>query len=121
MSVSARSTKSVMYSEIERLRALLDREGQRNVALLAEKAELRDQLEALRAERSAAPAPSTRAPVSPFRARNALAKRLAITCKASVKWVDGVGFRQYVRGEWMPIPTHLIEYVSKNLGVEVQA
>lgn len=131
MSVSSRDRKSVIYAEVERLRSLLDREAQRNVALLAEKAELRAQLEArtaeveaflsAKADAASQPRPAAAQPVTPFRARNALAKRLAITCKASVKWVDGVGFQQYVRGEWLPIPTHLIEYASKNLGTEVQA
>ena len=113
MSVSIRDRKSVIYSEVERLRALLDRQDQQLRAQSEELAQLRAQREA--------PRPAAAQPVSPSRARNELMRRLAITCKASVKWVDGQGFRQYVRGEWMPIPTHLIEYVSKNLGVEVQA
>lgn len=109
MSVSARSTKSAMYSEIERLRSLLDREARRNVALIAEKAELRTQLEELRASQPSA------APLSERCTRNEMMKRLAITCRASVKWVDGQGFRQLVDGRWLPIPTHTIDFVAKGL------
>lgn len=111
MSVSARSTKKVMYSEIERLRSLLDREAQRNIALIAEKAELRKQLEELRdaARDTASRGGNARC------TRNEMMKRLAITCRASVKWVDGQGFRQYKDGNWVAIPTHTIDFVAKGL------
>jgi hypothetical protein len=108
MSVSSRDRKSVIYAEVERLRALLDRQEQQ---LRAQS----EELARLRAQREEASRPRA---VSPTRARNELMRRLAITCKASVKWVDGQGFRQYVRGQWMPIPTHLIDYVSSNLASE---
>lgn len=113
MSVSARSTKSVMYSEIERLRALVDREAQRNVALLEEKAQLRASCEELTARLQARAQRTVQC--AERSTRNAIMKRLAITCRASVKWVDGQGFRQYVDGEWVAVPTHTIEFVSKNL------
>ena len=45
--------------------------------------------------------------------RNLMMKRLAITCKASVKWVDGQGFRQYKDGSWVAIPAHTVEFVAK--------
>ncbi|HEY8343510.1 MAG TPA: hypothetical protein VIK75_11055 [Calditerricola sp.] len=115
MSVSSRDRKSVIYAEVERLRALLDQKEQQLRAQSEEIAQLRARL---RAGREAAPQPRT---MPTGRPRSELMRRLAITCKASVKWVDGQGPRQYVRGEWVPIPSHLIDYVSKSLGAEVQA
>ena len=120
MSVSSRSTKAAMYSEIERLRSLCDLREQQHRAtcaeLSAEKAAHADtyaQLVELRAQ-PPAPQPSA-APLSERGARNLLMKRLAITCKASVKWVDGQGFKQYKDGNWVAVPTHTIEFVSKGL------
>lgn len=120
MSISSRSTKAAMYSEIERLRALLDQRDLQ-IANQAETIRRRDaQIEALGASRSApqpsaAPREEDRALLSASRTRNALMKRLAITCKASVKWVDGQGFKQYKDGNWVAVPTHTIEFVSKGL------
>ena len=114
MSISSRSTKDAMYSEIERLRALLDQRDLQ-IATQAETIRRRDaQLEALRAPQPSA-APLSDPKLSERGTRNLLAKRLAITCKASVKWVDGQGFRQYKDGNWVAIPTHTIEFVSKGL------
>ncbi len=129
MSISSRSTKAAMYSEIERLRSLCDLREQQHRAtcaeLSAEKAAHADtyaQLDELRAQ-PPAPQPSA-APLSEreecralsaSRTRNELMKRLAITCKASVKWVDGQGFKQYKDGNWVAVPTHTIEFVSKGL------
>ena len=113
MSVSSRSPKAVMYPEIERLRALLDQRDLQ-IANQAETIRRRDaQLVELRAQLSA-PQPSA-APLSERGARNEVMKRLAITCKASVKWIDGVGFRQYKDGNWVAIPNHTIEFVSKGI------
>lgn len=112
MSVSSRDRKAVIYAEVERLRALLDQQEQQLRAQHEEIARLRARL---RAEREAAPQPRTM-PAS--RARNELMRRLAITCKASVRWVDGQGFRQYKDGNWVAVPSHLIDYVSSNLAVE---
>ena len=100
MSVSMRSTKAQMYSEIERLRALLD---QRDL-----------QIEELSASRFT-PQPSA-APLSERGTQYLMMKRLAIVCKASVKWVDGQGFRQYKDGSWVAIPTHTIEFIAKGIG-----
>lgn len=113
MSVSSRDRKSVIYAEVERLRALLDQQEQQLRAQHEEIAQLRARL---RAEREAAPQP--RAMPASRRARNELMRRLAITCKASVRWVDGQGFRQYKDGNWVAVPSHLIDYVSSNLAVE---
>ena len=122
MSISSRSTKAAMYSEIERLRALLDQRDQQHRAtcaeLSAEKAAHADTYARLK-ELERAPQPSA-APLSEPKLserglRNELMKRLAITCKASVKWVDGAGFRQYKDGNWVAVPTHTIEFVSKGL------
>lgn len=117
MSVSSRSPKAVMYPEIERLRALLDQRDLQ-IASLEEKVSRRDaKIKELSASLSA-PQPSA-APRSPELSdrgiRNLMMKRLAITCKASVKWVDGQGFRQYKDGRWVAIPTHTIDFVAKGL------
>lgn len=125
MSISSRSTKAAMYSEIERLRSLCDLREQQHRAtcaeLSAEKAAHADtyaQLVELRAQ-PPAPQPSA-APLSEPKLserglRNELMRRLAITCKASVKWVDGQGFKQYKDGNWVAVPTHTIEFVSKGI------
>ena len=110
MSVSARSTKPQMYSEIERLRLELDRATRSNVALTAENGELRAQLQS-RARATAARSE----PASDRCTRHEVMKRLAGLCKASVKWVDGQGYKQYVEGRWLGVPTHLVEYASQNL------
>lgn len=113
MSISMRSTKAQMYSEIERLRDLLDRREQQARADYEDLARALDKAERerdeLRAQRQA-PDNSERV------ARNQLMKRLAITCKASVKWVDGQGFRQYKDGNWVAVPTHLVRYDTEGLG-----
>ena len=117
MSVSSRSTKAVMYSEIERLRALLDQRDNQ-IASLEEKVSRRDaKIEELSASISAPqPSAAPRAPeLSDRGIRNLMMKRLAITCKASVKWVDGQGFRQYKDGRWVAIPTHTIEFIAKGI------
>lgn len=155
MSVSSRSPKAVMYSEIERLRALLDQRDNQIASLeekvlrreakieelsasltlatqqhrttcaelSAEKAAHADTYERLKelerapqppAPQPPAPQPSA-APLSERRTRLLMMKRLAITCKASVKWVDGQGFRQYKDGRWVAIPTHTIEFIAKGI------
>lgn len=109
MSISSRSTKAAMYSEIERLRSVLDQRDQQ-IANQAETIRRRDaKIEAL-----SAPQPSA-APLSERGARNEMMKRLAITCRASVKWVDGQGFRQYKDGNPVAIPTHTIDFVTKGI------
>lgn len=109
MSISSRSTKAAMYSEIERLRSLLDQRDLQ-IANQAETIRRRDaQIKDL-----SAPQPSA-APLSERGARNEVMKRLAVTCKASVKWVDGQGFKQYKDGNWVAVPTHTIEFVSKGI------
>lgn len=140
MSVSSRSPKVVMYSGIERLRELLDQRDNQ-IASLEEKVLRRaakiEELSAsltlatqqhrttcaeLSAEKAAhadtyerlSQQPS--AECSERRTRNLMMKRLAITCKASVKWVDGQGFRQYKDGSWVAIPTHTVEFVAKGIG-----
>ena len=114
MSISSRSTKAAMYSEIERLRALVEQRDAQ-IANQAETIRRRDaQIEALSAPQPSA-APLSEPKLSERGLRNELMKRLAITCKASVKWVDGAGFRQYKDGNWVAVPTHTIEFVSKGL------
>lgn len=114
MSVSSRSTKAAMYSEIERLRYLLDL---RDIQI-ATQAETIRRLEAKVEELSAAlsaPQPKA-APHSERSSRIPLMKRLAIVCKASIKWVDGQGFRQYKDGNWVAVPTHTVEFAAKGIG-----
>ena len=118
MSVSMKDRRAVIYGEVERLRSLLDQRDQQ-IANQAETIRRRDaQLVELRAQLSApqpSAAPLSEPKLSERGARNLLMKRLAITCKASVKWVDGAGFRQYKDGNWVAVPTHTIEFVSKGL------
>lgn len=143
MSISMRSTKTQMYSEIERLRELLDQRNNQ-IASLEEKvscreakvkeltqdidatkyelrcshlrskdlegrlADVTDQLsQQLRAEQPKA------APLSDRSARNLMMKRLAITCRATVKWDDDQGFLQYKAGNWVAVPAHLVRYVTE--------
>ena len=117
MSVSSRSTKAAMYSEIERLRALCDLREQQHRAtcaeLSAEKAAHADTYARLK-ELERAPQPSA-APLSERGTRLMMMKRLAVVCKATVKWVDGQGFRQYKDGNWVAIPTHTIDFVTKGI------
>lgn len=117
MSVSSRSPEAVMYSEIERLRELLDQRDNQ-IASLEEKVLRREaKIEELSALISAPQPPAApREPeLSDRGIRNLMMKRLAITCKASVKWVDGQGFRQYKNGSWVGIPTHTVEFVAKGI------
>lgn len=59
-----------------------------------------------------APQPSA-APLSDRSARNLMMKRLAITCRATVKWDDDRGFLQYKAGRWVAVPAHLVRYVTE--------
>ena len=106
-----------LYAEREELSAALDFAKQQHRAtcaeLSAEKAAHADTYARLK-ELERAPQPSA-APLSERGARNEVMKRLAITCGASVKWIDGAGFRQYKDGNWVAIPTHTIEFVSKGI------
>lgn len=113
MSISSRSTKAAMYSEIERLRAVLDLRNNLIAAQWETIRRLEAKIEELSASRPA-PQPSA-APLSDRNTRHEMMKRLAITCKASVKWVDGQGFRQYKNGSWVFIPTHIIDFVAKGI------
>lgn len=111
MSISMRSTKPQMYSEIERLRALIDQRDLR-ITSLEEKVRNREaKIEELSASRPA-PQPSA-APLSDRSARNLMMKRLAITCRATVKWDDDQGFLQYKAGNWVAVPAHLVRYVTE--------
>lgn len=117
MSISSRSTKVAMYSEIERLRALLDQHEQQARADYEDLARALDKAERERDELRAqlsAPQPSA-APLSERGTRNLLMKRLAVTCQTSVKWVDGQGFKQYKDGNWVAVPTHTVDFVAKGL------
>lgn len=99
MSISMRSTKQAMYSEIERLRALIDVTEQRITLLEETNARLT--------------AKSPPAPVTPSDRRHRLIvmKRLAITLRTQVKYVEGEGFKALYHGGWDVVPKHTLEFV----------
>ena len=120
MSISMKSSKSQMYSEIERLRLEADRcmQGWRASAaeLSAEKAshsdtyaklqELTTQLQG-RAQQTAARGDRA--------TRMLITKRLAISLGATVRWNDDNGFEHYVDGHWSVVPRHTLEFVMRGL------
>lgn len=120
MSISMKSSKSQMYSEIERLRALLDVRDA-NIVLQAETIErcddaithLRDKVEDLttqlqgRAQQTAARGDRA--------TRMLITKRLAISLGATVRWNDDNGFEHYVDGQWNVVPRHTLEFVMRGL------
>ena len=130
MSISSRSTKAAMYSEIERLRALLDQQERQELYDRAdyeylaraldkaerERDELRAQLSAPQPAAAPRPEPALSERGTRNLIRNLMMKNLAIVCKASVKWVDGQGFCQYKDGNWVVIPAHTVQYVAKGIG-----
>lgn len=97
MSVSMKSTKAQMYSEIERLRALCDQQEQ--------------QLRAAREERKAK---SEEQPAAEDRevtlSKIEIGKRLAVLMKRSVRNAQGGGFESYVDGEWIAVPQRVVRY-----------
>ena len=120
MSISMKSSKSQMYSEIERLRALLDvrdakivlqaetikRRGEENLALSTEIEGLTTMLQG-RAQQTAARGDRA--------TRMLITKRLAISLGATVRWNDDNGFEHYVDGQWNVVPRHTLEFVMRGL------
>lgn len=120
MSISMKSSKSQMYSEIERLRALLDvrdanivlqaetikRRGEENLALSTEIEGLTTMLQG-RAQQTAARGDRA--------TRMLITKRLAISLGATVRWNDDNGFEHYVDGHWSVVPRHTLEFVMRGL------
>ena len=120
MSISMKSSKMQMYSEIERLRLEADRcmQGWRASAaeLSAEKAshsdtyaknqELTTQLQG-RAQQTAARGDRA--------TRMLIAKRLAVTLKSTVRWNEANGFEYKVDGHWTVVPRNTLEFVTRAL------
>lgn len=99
MSVSARSTKVVMYAEIERLRALCDQLDQSNRALRAESEE--------RKAKSEEPEPRE-VTISKME----IGRRLAILMKRTVRPATDGKFESYVDGEWVVIPERVVRHAA---------
>jgi len=120
MSISMKSSKSQMYSEIERLRALVDVRDA-NIVLQAETIErcddaithLRDKVEDLttqlqgRAQQTAARGDRA--------TRMLITKRLAVTLKSTVRWNEANGFEYKVDGHWTVVPRNTLEFVTRAL------
>jgi hypothetical protein len=110
MSISMKSSKMQMYSEIERLRALLDVRDA-GIRLQAETIERRDatidelttQLQG-RAQQTAARGDRA--------TRMLIAKRLAVTLKSTVRWNDERGFEYMNDGHWSIVPSHTLTFVT---------
>lgn len=123
MSISMKSSKIQMYSEIEQLRTMLD---YRNQTIRAQQIELDDLRTKNRQLRTSCEELSARVRarttinhshqvVSPTKARFMIQKRLAITLRAQVKWSEEHGFQYYEDGEWVQVPQHQINYVTHDL------
>lgn len=120
MSISQRSTKAALYSEIERLRALLDglngqitmqaetikRRGEENLALSTEIEGLTTMLQG-RARMTAARGDRA--------TRMLITKRLAVSLGSTVRWNDENGFEHKVDGQWVAVPRHTLEFVTRGL------
>lgn len=99
MSVSMKSTKAAMYSEIERLRTLCDQLDQSNRALRAESEERKAKSE----EQPAEPREVTLSKME-------IGKRLAILMKRTVRnGADGT-FESFVDGEWITVPQRVVRH-----------
>lgn len=120
MSVSMKSTKVQMYSEIERLRALLDQQ-QAQLAMQAESIRRMQEREAKSEERATCrvcdggPGNNTRCSC-PTEEREVtlskieIGKRLAVLMKRSVRNAQGGGFESYVDGAWVAVPQRVVRY-----------
>lgn len=120
MSISQRSTKAALYSEIERLRALIDVRDAK-IVLQAETIErcddaithLRDKVEDLttqlqgRAQQTAARGDRA--------TRMLITKRLAITLKSTVRWNEEYGFEYMNDGHWAVVPRHTLAFVMSDI------
>lgn len=120
MSISMKSSKSQMYSEIESLRLEADRrmQGWRASAteLTAEKAahadtyaklqELTAQLQG-RAQQTAARGDRA--------TRMLITKRLAVTLGSTVRWHDEYGFEYKNDGHWTVVPRHTLAFVTSGI------
>lgn len=113
MSISMKSSKSQMYSEIERLRALIDVRDAK-IVLQAETIErcddaithLRDKVEG-RAQQTAARGDRA--------TRMLIIKRLAITLCATVRWDNTNGFEYRAPSGWVVVPNHTLAFVMNGI------
>lgn len=114
MSVSMKSTKAVMYSEIERLRALLDA-GDAEIALLRETVQRRDaEIAALRAERSEAEFEAAYSePREVTLSKMEIARRLAILMKRTVRPAADGKFESYVDKTWVTVPERVVRFATE--------
>lgn len=113
MSISQRSTKAALYSEIERLRALLDVRDA-NIVLQAEtiarrEATINDLTTQLQGRARTTAARGDRA------TRMLITKRLAITLGSTVRWNDEYGFEYMHDGHWAVVPRHTLEFITRGL------
>lgn len=113
MSISQRSTKAALYSEIERLRALLDGlNGQ--LTMQAETIERRGQVideltTQLQGRAQQTAARGDRA------TRMLITKRLAISLGSTVRWNDEYGFEYKNDGHWTIVPRHTLAFVTSGI------
>ncbi len=120
MSISMKSSKSQMYSEIERLRALLEanrstmamleenivRRDDEILALDAKCQELTTQLQG-RAQQTAARGDRA--------TRMLITKRLAVTLKSTVRWNEEYGFEYMDDGHWTVVPRNTLAFVTSGI------
>ena len=110
MSISMKSSKSQMYSEIERLRLEADRCMQGYRASIAEREDLRAKCQELttqlqgRAQQTAARGDRA--------TRMLITKRLAVTLGSTVRWNDERGFEYMNDGHWSIVPSHTLAFVT---------
>ena len=139
MSISMRNTKAQMYSEIERQRDHIDKQRHQLRAAADEIERLRAKIEELGQDLDAAKyemrcsrlrskemeakladvtdqlSQQPRASQPERRTRNLMITRLAVVCKATVRWDEEKGFVQFEDGNWVAIPTHTVNFVAKGI------
>lgn len=113
MSISQRSTKAALYSEIERLRDLADSLEARNImqaeTIARREATINDLTTQLQGRAQQTAARGDRA------TRMLITKRLAITLCATVRWNEEYGFEYMDDGHWTVVPRHTLEFVTRDL------
>ena len=114
MSVSMKSTKAQMYSEIERLRALCDQQEQQ---LRAESEERKAKSEERRVCRvcDGGPGNDTRCSCPTEDRETTLStmeigKRLAILLKRTVRNAPDGKFESFANGEWSEVPQRIVRH-----------
>lgn len=113
MSVSMKDRKSIIYAEVERLRALLDeRDGQ-----LAMQAESIRRLQQRCEEREAKSEAEFEAAYSEADevtlSKGEIARRLAILMKRTVRCAGDGKFESYVDKTWVTVPQRVVRYATE--------